>query len=735
MVLKSSLSLVLAVASLFDVARPWTVPNAAVTGSQSRGAVIRPRRDLTRYLSSDSNDVKQKEGGPSALEEAALLRERAETAREEALGLERNLAEERVRSIEAMLEDEEGGKSGAAALSVDERRTLSGTLKSLREFLDPPRRVADADEGCADVEGEGGDVESKDASEIPEEEEEDEEEPQEMVGTISEEDLSTVEELYDFLLELSLLDTFTQGIESELLDIDDENKTASEYLTEWMEEIRAGNVTQDKLDEALDYAKLGKIVVSIPGFSKIKDKLINFARVMNVTNGPNWIDDQELSVRVRNLENFLPSSTTALSSSTKGWRLNQTDVDELASLITSECSDVFEVSARPLDSIYGYVIGGRSVAPDGDTLLSRIDSVLDNNKFIVYYIRDINSVFLDNDSVAIVDAMTADIDDQSDSALDKITKMAKNFDELEPTSLLVLPKDLRPEPAMWEVRGAVSAVAMYLVLSFVGRCYGGDGFVAGLTADPSIILSLLALSTTHQLGHYVTAALNGVELALPNLAPSMDGLLTTNGPVFLTPPKNNKALFDVAFAGPALGFAVSWSTLIYGLVLTSKVVNSEEASALPHVAFDFLRLSSLTSATVETFLGTDTLLSIDPVAEVGLVAVHPLVVAGHLGVMASALALLPADSTSDGSRMIRGAFSRSSVVEFVSPFLSLFLIIQSIRDWGVSSMLVVYLFTRGWFEDDRDLPCRNDVDPAGGLRVAVCFASLLVAAITISPSF
>ena len=309
----------------------------------------------------------------------------------------------------------------------------------------------------------------------------------------------------------------------------------------------------------------------------------------------------------------------------KGWRLNPTDVDELASLITSECSDVFEVGARPLDSLWGYVIGGRSVAVDGDALLSRIDSVLDSShlrdKFAVHYIRDESAGPVDD--VAIVDAITADIDDQSDSAVEKMSKMYKNLDEIEPTSLLVLPKELRPKPAEWEVRAAVSAVAMYLVLSFVGTCYGGEGFIAGVTGDPTIILTLLALSVVHQIGHYVAAALNRVELALPNLAPSMDGLLTTNGPVFLTPPKNNKALFDVAFAGPALGLAASWSTLIYGLALTSEVVNSEVASALPHVALDFLRLSSLTSATVETFLGTDTLLSIDPVAGVGLVAVHP----------------------------------------------------------------------------------------------------------------
>ena len=104
--------------------------------------------------------------------------------------------------------------------------------------------------------------------------------------------------------------------------------------------------------------------------------------------------------------------------------------------------------------------------------------------------------------------------------------------------------------------------------------------------------------------------------------------------------------------------------------------------------------------------------------------------------MASALALLDTSETSDGNRMVRGALSRSSVVRgALGPFLTIFLLVQSIRGWGVSSMLVVYLFTNAWFEDDRDLPCRNDVDPAGGLRLAVCFASLLVAAITISPSF
>ena len=49
---------------------------------------------------------------------------------------------------------------------------------------------------------------------------------------------------------------------------------------------------------------------------------------------------------------------------------------------------------------------------------------------------------------------------------------------------------------------------------------------------------------------------------------------------------------------------------------------------------------------------------------------------------------------------------------------------------------------KGWetiewnaFNDDVDVPCRNDVDPAGEIRSIVFVLSLLIAAISISPAF
>ena len=86
--------------------------------------------------------------------------------------------------------------------------------------------------------------------------------------------------------------------------------------------------------------------------------------------------------------------------------------------------------------------------------------------------------------------------------------------------------------------------------------------------------------------------------------------------------------------------------------------------------------------------------------------------------------------------MLRGAFSRFSVaVQAAQPLFVLFLVVQAFRDWETSSMLALYLFIGGACDDNVDVPCRNDVDPAGGLRIALFVASALVAAIAVSPAF
>ena len=220
----------------------------------------------------------------------------------------------------------------------------------------------------------------------------------------------------------------------------------------------------------------------------------------------------------------------------------------------------------------------------------------------------------------------------------------------------------------------------------------------------------------------------------PTVIPGPTGILGTSTQL-LSSPKNNKAFFDFAFLGPLFGLVASWATLAVGLQQTVLVTKSSEIAQLPHLPLDFLKLSMLTSATIETFVGTDVLLSIDPLSNPN-VAIHPLVVVGHIGLMVNALAMLPIHATSDGGRMLRSAFSRFSVaVNILSPLIGVFMFVQAFRDWNISGILAFYLIFCSSFDDDVDIPCRNDVDPADGIRAVAWLSSFLVSAIAISPSF
>lgn len=211
------------------------------------------------------------------------------------------------------------------------------------------------------------------------------------------------------------------------------------------------------------------------------------------------------------------------------------------------------------------------------------------------------------------------------------------------------------------------------------------------------------------------------------------GLLTTNTQI-KSPPKNNNALFDFAASGPLLGLAASWSMLLVGLQQTSGV-RSDEVASLPHVPFEFFQLSTLTSSTIESFLGTDVLLSLDPVSD--NVAVHPLVIAGHVGILINALNLVPNKVTTDGGRMLAALSTKSTGLIALGALLlsPLYLIVQGFRDWGTCNLIMAYWFVTSFFYHPIDIPCRNNFDKADGFRGPLFWLSLALAIIATSPSF
>lgn len=209
------------------------------------------------------------------------------------------------------------------------------------------------------------------------------------------------------------------------------------------------------------------------------------------------------------------------------------------------------------------------------------------------------------------------------------------------------------------------------------------------------------------------------------------GLMTSNTEM-RSPPKNANALFDFALSGPLWGMIASWTTLLYGLQLTAGV-KSNQVAFLPHMPLEFFQLSTLTSATIESFLGTNVLLSIDPISD--NVAVHPLVIAGHIGILINALNLLPTARTTDGGRMLTATGKDNSAFFLPTILINPFIFIQGFRAWGISSYLLVYAFLIPLIQHQTDVPCRNDVDNAGGIRTAFFAATTLLALVAISPSF
>lgn len=95
-------------------------------------------------------------------------------------------------------------------------------------------------------------------------------------------------------------------------------------------------------------------------------------------------------------------------------------------------------------------------------------------------------------------------------------------------------------------------------------------------------------------------------------------------------------MFDFSLAGPLSGFFVALILLFLGLEQTTSMDLAEQAQ-LPALPIGLLRTSALGGGLVEWFLGSGTL---DAPGE-SVLPLHPFAVAGFVGIISNALALLP----------------------------------------------------------------------------------------------
>ncbi|MEO1376474.1 MAG: site-2 protease family protein [Cyanobacteria bacterium J06635_10] len=227
-----------------------------------------------------------------------------------------------------------------------------------------------------------------------------------------------------------------------------------------------------------------------------------------------------------------------------------------------------------------------------------------------------------------------------------------------------------------------------------------------------IAIGFFIVLIAHELGHWILARRHQVKLSLPYLLPSVQigsfGAITR----FESLLPNRKVLFDISLAGPAAGGIISLLILLVGLLL------SHEGS-LFQLPNQFFQGSILVGSLARVILG-ETLRS--PVVDV-----NPLVIIGWLGLVVTALNLMPAGQL-DGGRIVQAIYGRKTAGR--TTFATL--IILGIVGLGNSLALywaIVILF----LQRDLERPSLNEITEPDDARAALGLLALFLMVATLIP--
>lgn len=277
----------------------------------------------------------------------------------------------------------------------------------------------------------------------------------------------------------------------------------------------------------------------------------------------------------------------------------------------------------------------------------------------------------------------------------------------------------RNEPQQTTLTQKILAVVLFVAtvatsLETGGLLLGFDFFTYPVRFPEvlPIAVGILAVLAAHEIGHRLLARRYQIRLSPPFFLPTLQigafGAITR----FESLLPNRKVLFDIALAGPAAGGIVSLLMLLVGLILS-------HPGSLFQIPAQFFQGSILVGTLARVILG--------PALHEALVDVHPLTVIGWLGLVITALNLMPAGQL-DGGRIVQAIYGRRTAGRTTLATLIVLALVSLANPLAMYWAIVILFLQR-----NLERPSLNELTEPDDARAALGLLALFLMIATLIP--
>jgi membrane-associated protease RseP (regulator of RpoE activity) len=270
-------------------------------------------------------------------------------------------------------------------------------------------------------------------------------------------------------------------------------------------------------------------------------------------------------------------------------------------------------------------------------------------------------------------------------------------------------------------------VTTLLTTTLAGLFYIGGLSMEQLRQTPALLwqgiaygLALMVILGTHELGHYLMARRYHIQATLPYFIPVPFFLGTFGALIQLrSPVPHRRALFDVGVTGPLAGLVVTVPILLWGLAHSTVIPLPAEASLLNFEALDPTR---------SVILALLSKLALGAQLQAGqALRLHPVAVAGCLGLVLTALNLMPVGQL-DGGHVVHAMYGQrmGALIGQISRFLVLVLALvhQEFFLWAILLFFIPVV----------DEPALNDVSELDQRRDLIGLLALALLLMIVLPA-